>query len=51
MKEITNEMVNIPPSQRSWDLVQKRKDKLPYRQNSYCQASQYEANATQKMSG
>lgn len=50
-KKNVNEMVNIPPSLRSWDLVQKRNDKLPYGQDSYCQASQCEANATQKMSG
>lgn len=51
MAKIANEIVNIPPSQRSWDLVQKRNDKLPYRQDSNSQASQYEANATEKMSG
>lgn len=39
MTKIANEIVNIPPSQRSWDLVQKRNDKLPYRQDSYCQAN------------
>lgn len=51
MAKIANEMMNIPQSQKSWDLVQKREDKLPYRQDSYCQSHQYDANATQKMSG
>lgn len=53
MTNVANDTVNIPPNERSWDLVQKRNvnDKLPSRQDSYCQASQYEANATQEMSG